>query len=163
MFTLSFPEISTSVATPAPPPRPRSALTPADRRYHVLVVEDQVGVRHLVSRVLTRHGYVVIEANGATEARSAFTTHGDTIDLLITDVVMPDTRGPELASELCALRPSLRVLLMSGYAGEDLESRLDLAFNFVVLEKPFAASDLLQATREVLATAAPSITQPVTR
>jgi two-component system cell cycle sensor histidine kinase/response regulator CckA len=162
-FTLSFPQIDATVASPAASPRSRGVLTIADQRYRVLVVEDEAGVRQLVSRILTRHGYVVLEASGAAEAREVLRQHGETIDLLITDVVMPDTRGPELAAELCRMRPRMRVLLMSGYAGEDLESRNDLVAHFDVLGKPFTASELLDAAQHALLSETSGPHQTVTR
>lgn len=79
-----------------------------------------------------------------------FKDHVREIELLITDVVMPDTRGPELAAELCELNRELRVLLMSGCAGEGLESQARLS-HFAMLEKPFTASVVLQATHDILA------------
>jgi two-component system cell cycle sensor histidine kinase/response regulator CckA len=156
-FTLSFPQMNATVASRAASPQPHRGLTIADQRYHVLVVEDQAGVRQLVSRILTRHGYTVLEASGPAEAREVFKQHGETIDLLITDVVMPDTRGPELAAELCHMRSSMRVLFMSGYAGEDLESHDDLVGQCGVLEKPFTASALLDATQHALLCDTPDI------
>ena len=117
----------------------------------MLVVEDQPGVRRFVTRILARHGYVVLEANGPTEARTLFEEHGRAVDLLITDVVMPHTGGPALAAELCELNRDLRVLFMSGYAGGDLESESNVLTHFAMLEKPFTASVLLQATHDVLA------------
>jgi hypothetical protein len=148
-FTLYFPQAEGSAARPALLPVLKAGLTLADRRHVVLVVEDQPGVRQLVSRILARHGYTVLEADGATAARALFKEHGRLIDLLITDVVMPNTRGPELAAELCELNADLRVLFMSGYAGEDLQSQ-NLS-HFAVLEKPFTASVVLQAAHDVLA------------
>ena len=151
-FTLYFPQVDGASALPAPSRTVKPGLTLADRRHVVLVVEDQRGVRHLVSRILSRHGYKVLAADGATEARALFNEHGPTIDLLITDVVMPNTRGPELAAELCARNGNLRVLFMSGYAGDDIEVRGELMSGLTVLEKPFSASVLLQAAHDVLAT-----------
>jgi PAS domain S-box-containing protein len=151
-FTLYFPQVDESTVLPAPSRAVKPGLTLADRRYVVLVVEDQRGVRHLVSRILSRHGYTVLEADGAAEARALFNEHGRAIDLLITDVVMPNTRGPELAAELCGLNPDLRVLFMSGYAGDDSEAPGELLSGLGVLEKPFSASVLLQAAHDVLGT-----------
>jgi CheY-like chemotaxis protein len=162
-FTLSFPQIEASVATPPSSPRSDPGLRIADQRYRVLVVEDEAGVRQLVSRILTRHGYLVLEAGDAAEAREINKQHGETIDLLITDVVMPDTRGPELAAELCRMRPRMHVLLMSGYAGEDLASHSDLVAQFDVLEKPFTASELLEAAQHALLCETSGPHQTVTR
>jgi hypothetical protein len=149
-FMLYFPQAEGSISLPASSPTVKPRLTLADRRHVVLLVEDQPGVRRLVSRILTRHGYVVLEADGAAAARTLFNDHDRGIDLLITDVVMPDTKGPELAAELCQLNPDLRVLFMSGYTSEDLESQSILS-SFAVLEKPFTPSVVLRATRDILA------------
>jgi two-component system cell cycle sensor histidine kinase/response regulator CckA len=129
---------------------PKSTKALAQHREVVLVVEDQRAVRQLVSRMLVRHGYTVLEAGGAAEALTLFAEHRASVDLLLTDVVMPKMGGPELASELCALKPGLRVIFISGYTGEDISRRGHLARNATIVEKPFTAAALLQAVRDAL-------------
>ena len=150
-FTLYFPGATdaTEEMTPAAL-TPKSTKALAQHREVVLVVEDQRAVRQLVSRMLVRHGYTVLEAGGAAEALTLFEQHRATVDLLLTDVVMPKMGGPELANQLCALKPGLRVIFISGFTGEDISRRGPLARNATIVEKPFTAAALLQAVRDAL-------------
>jgi signal transduction histidine kinase/CheY-like chemotaxis protein len=118
------------------------------RREVVLVVDDEDGVRALVTRLLARQGYTVLEARGPGEALLLAERHAGTIDLLLTDVVMPNMNGKELSERLVALRPGLKVLLMSGFAGDALVAQLsaDTAF----LQKPFTEEALSTAVRATL-------------
>ncbi len=88
----------------------------------ILVVEDEEEVRALARDVLEMNGFQVLEALDVADATRLAQTHPGTIDLLITDVVMPGTSGPELARRLRAHRPGLRVLCMSGYP-ENMDGR----------------------------------------
>jgi two-component system cell cycle sensor histidine kinase/response regulator CckA len=146
-FTLYFPEAPAASVIPSQP-RPKSAPLAAHREI-VLVVDDQQGVRQLVSRILTRHGYTVLEAGDVTEALALAEQHPGPIDLIVSDVVMPTMSGPELVARLRTIRP-VKVLYMSGYTGEDLSNRADFDETTIVLEKPFTASVLLQTVRGVL-------------
>jgi two-component system cell cycle sensor histidine kinase/response regulator CckA len=146
-FTLYFPKAPEGMASTVDVSKHAAAL--ADRREVVLVVEDQRGVRQLVSRILSRHGYTVLEAADSDQALALAEHHSAQIDLVLTDVVMPVMSGPELVAVLRAARP-LKVLYMSGYTGADLSRRAALAADDTVLEKPFTASVLLDAVREVL-------------
>lgn len=148
-FSLYFPEAGTPAVTlPAAPQK--SAAPLAERRELVLVVEDQHAVRHLLSRILTRHGYTVLAAADAGEALAFAQSHDGPIDLVVSDVVMPTMGGPELLARLRTLRPTVKVLYISGYTGDDLSARIDRETAARVLEKPFTASVLLQTVREVL-------------
>jgi DNA-binding NtrC family response regulator len=113
------------------------------------LVEDEDAVLKMAARVLRDHGYTVFEARGAREARVLCQEHRTAIDLLLTDVVMPEVSGPELAEELLNAMPGLRVLFMSGYPGGALRlSRLPPATDFI--EKPFAPSLLARKVSELL-------------
>jgi two-component system cell cycle sensor histidine kinase/response regulator CckA len=114
----------------------------------VLLAEDEDGVRQLAVEVLTRHGYQVLAAANGEAALKVASVHDGTIHLLITDVVMPGMKGPELADRMRAMRPGIRVLLMSGYAA-DIVTAADLR-EATLLAKPFAAATLLKAVRAVL-------------
>ena len=83
----------------------------------VLVVEDYAAVREVTSRILRERGYTVFEARHPSEARALCAEHGSHIDLLLTDVIMPECTGPQLARELTEQFPNMRVLYMSGYPG----------------------------------------------
>jgi two-component system cell cycle sensor histidine kinase/response regulator CckA len=117
----------------------------------VLVVEDEEEVRALARDVLEMNGYTVLEAMDADDAVRIGESHPEPIHLLITDVVMPRTSGPELARRLRARRPTLRVLCMSGYPESD--ERLDgvEAWNGW-LQKPFTPDILMRAVRDCLTT-----------
>ncbi len=86
----------------------------------VLLVEDEDAVREIVRRVLERPGYYVLEASSGPRALALSATWARGIDLLLTDVIMPEMNGPQLAAQLLVLRPGLRVLYASGYAADAL-------------------------------------------
>ena len=116
----------------------------------VLLVEDAQAVRSLVSRVLEGLGYKVLEASDASMAEVVAARHSGTIDLLLTDVVMPGDSGPELAKRLAALRPGLRVLYTSGYADDAVVHHGVVAAGVTYLQKPFTPDALARKTREAL-------------
>ncbi len=131
------------------------AETPRDRREQdgggtLLVTEDEPAVRALVVHALRGAGYRVLEAANAAEASGVAEEHAGPIDLLVTDVIMPDEPGPALAERLAAARPELRVLYISGYAEGALEQQGGLN-DAGFLQKPFTPSELTAAVRETLA------------
>lgn len=111
----------------------------------ILLVEDEPAVRQLFAQALIRAGYSVHEARNGQEAIKLFDQHGDSIDMLLTDMRMPYMGGAELAHQLRARRRTLKLLCISGYPG-NLDS--DLSTDF--LAKPFSRDDLLKKVREVL-------------
>jgi PAS domain S-box-containing protein len=116
----------------------------------VLLVEDEDQVRTVVLRVLQLHGYRVIAAANAGEAMLLCENHPAPIDLLLTDVVMPKMSGPELARHLTALRPTLKVLCMSGYT-DDSAVRYGVVDDEVAyVQKPITPASLTAKVREVL-------------
>ncbi len=119
----------------------------------VLVVEDEEGVRELVRRVLVRQGYRVLEARHGKDALLE-AGREDRIDLLLTDVVMPEMSGIALAAELREHRPDLRVLYMSGYTEEEIVRRGDATPGVTLLPKPFSGEELARSVRDALDTAA---------
>jgi CheY-like chemotaxis protein len=116
----------------------------------ILLVEDQPEVRRLAARVLRGRGYDVLEAAGGEEALALSTAHRGRLHLLVTDVVMPGMKGPEVARRLTAARPGLPVLYVSGYADEVLGSPDDLLANGMLLLKPFSPDTLAARVRELL-------------
>jgi PAS domain S-box-containing protein len=116
----------------------------------VLVVEDDVPLRRVTGRILRHQGYNVLEAGDVEHAKRLFAESGNDIDLLLTDVVMPRLSGPELARELSAQRPSLRVLFVSGYAGTGMTPEESALVAKTHLDKPFTAGALLEKIRSVL-------------
>ena len=156
IFNLYFPVASAPVKTGAGEPH-RSTHTPlAEHREVVLVVEDERGVRQLVSRILTRHGYIVLEAANAEEALVFAENPEQQFDLVLSDVVMPVMAGPELVARVRAMRPTVKVIYMSGYTERDLSRRIDLDSTPRLIEKPFMASALLQIVRDVLDESVPA-------
>jgi signal transduction histidine kinase len=146
-FTVHLPlhdEPAETLATSAAPAvAPRGVET-------VMLVEDEDGVRALGSRILERHGYTVIEARNGREALKLAREHVGNIDLLLTDVVMPEMGGKQLATTLFDRDNDLRVLFMSGYTDGDISRRGELHPDTAFLQKPFTAPGLLSRVREVL-------------
>jgi two-component system, cell cycle sensor histidine kinase and response regulator CckA len=116
----------------------------------ILVVEDEDVVRNLTRTVLQRYGYVVLEATDGVEALGLCERHAGTIDLLLTDVVMPHMNGRELAQHVTRLRPGIRVLYVSGYTGFIDDARTLLESGAAFLQKPFAPDVLARQVREML-------------
>ena len=111
----------------------------------ILLVEDEPAVRQLFAHALTRAGYRVYEARNGEEAIKVFDQHGDTIDMLLTDMRMPYMGGAELAHHLRERRSSLKLLCISGYPGQ-LDP--DVVTDF--LAKPFSRDELLKKVGDVL-------------
>lgn len=112
------------------------------------MVEDEEAVRHLAVESLERGGYLVINAGSGDEALRVAAAFEGTIHVLLTDVVMPGMKGTELAVRMRAARPSIRVLLMSGYAA-DVVTPGDLA-QATLLSKPFSPAALVKAVHKIL-------------
>ncbi|HYT62698.1 MAG TPA: response regulator, partial [Gemmatimonadales bacterium] len=129
-------------------------VAPADAVRHgggtVLVVEDDEQLRRLTHRALAAHGYTVLEADRGRAALDIARRHKGMIDLLLTDIVMPDTNGRELADTLRAARPGLRVLYMSGYPDGAIASHGMLEPGVAYLAKPFTTDAITRKVREVL-------------
>jgi two-component system, cell cycle sensor histidine kinase and response regulator CckA len=147
-FTIVFPVTSLEHTHPFSSIPPRAGAPPSGT---ILLVEDDPSVRHITARILRRHGYVVVEASKPSEAR-AISEVGDDIDLLLTDLVMPEMTGVKLADELTLARPGLRVLYMTGYAGAALNQAQGelLSPEDGVIQKPFTSDALLDRVRAAL-------------
>jgi CheY-like chemotaxis protein len=116
----------------------------------VLVVEDEPAVLTLSRRALETQGYVVLAAADGAAALRVVERHGGTIHLLLTDVVMPGLSGRELADQLQARRPGIRVLYMSGYPGDAVVQHGTLPPGSAFLQKPFSPDGLARKVRDVL-------------
>ena len=116
----------------------------------ILLVEDDDGVRALVTDVLERHGYRVLVAALPSEAIAIAASDAGEIELLLTDVVMPEMSGRELCETLTASRPMLRTLYMSGYTDEELGHRGVLDEGVALIQKPFEPTALAHKLREIL-------------
>jgi two-component system cell cycle sensor histidine kinase/response regulator CckA len=120
----------------------------------VLVAEDEDGVRELLRKVLTEFGYRVHTARHGRDALLIAEEHAEDIDLLLTDVVMPEMGGGKLVETLTAQHPSLKVLVISGYTDDEILQRGVSGRELAFLRKPFAAEDLVRRVRAVLDTPA---------
>ena len=125
--------------------------SPAGLRGTILVVEDDDGVRQFVRLGLEHAGYAVLSAANVTQALDLYRTHADKIDLVLTDVVMPQQSGPELAAELREIRPDVRVVFMSGFTGGIAMCPVDLPLGTPLLEKPFSLDRLLEVVASAVA------------
>ena len=114
----------------------------------ILLVEDEDMVRAVAERALTRQGYTVLTANDGEQGLEVL-ANTDRIDLLISDVVMPNMDGPSMVAAARRARPDLPVLFMSGYAEEQLRKSIDIP-NVAFLPKPFSVSQLAEAARDAL-------------
>ena len=131
---------------------PRSTVAPSTLRgtETILLVEDEEQVRTIVFNMLRRQGYRVLSAQHPGEALLLCQTHAGTIDLLLTDVVMPQMSGPELANRLTAGRPGMKVLCMSGYTDDSIVRHGVLESGVAFLQKPITPLSLTTKVREVL-------------
>jgi len=120
----------------------------------VLLVEDEDGVRELVSHILLNHGYKVLQAAQGEEALRMCDDLSERLDLLLTDVVLKSMNGGELAQRLVTKYPHIKVLYMSGYSDDAVEHRGVFAADSAFLQKPFSTRALMQKIREVLDSAA---------
>ncbi|MFN0097204.1 MAG: ATP-binding protein [Gemmatimonadaceae bacterium] len=129
---------------------PARGIALVGRDETVLLVEDEPAIRSAISRVLRGNGYKVIEASNGGEALRLADAAESPIDLLLTDVMMPGMGGKELVQRMLAVKPGIRVMLMSGYTDDD-SLRGDLAAaRYVFLQKPFSAKQVVAAVRELL-------------
>jgi two-component system cell cycle sensor histidine kinase/response regulator CckA len=140
--------------TQAPVMRVRTPLStePRPGTERILLTEDEQLVRTLVYEILEESGYRVVCASSGTEALRLAEATQEPIHLLITDVVMPEMSGPDLASRLRKLRPKTRVLYMSGYTDDEVLTRKGLPENSAFIQKPFTPDQFLRKVRETLDT-----------
>jgi PAS domain S-box-containing protein len=147
-FKVYLPRVDDPVQAPATVEVPGSAS--AEGAETILLVEDEAAVRELAHLILSEQGFSVIEAQSPEDAVRLAGKHGAGIDLLLTDVVMPGMSGRDLAKQLTARHPNLRVLYMSGYTYNMIAENGNLEEGLSFLQKPFTPQVLLQKVREVL-------------
>ncbi len=136
----------------AAPPAPRD-VTGQDT---ILLVEDEEAVRSFAARALRMRGYNVLEAGGGEEALEIVKSGGQTIHLVITDVVMPNMDGPTMVRHLKLLKPGLQVIFMSGYAEEAFRRNDQSSDDIHFLPKPFGLKQLAAKVKEVLSSPPPT-------
>jgi len=137
-------------ANPESPPTEPSEPKTERQLATVLVVEDEAGIRALVQKFLRRHGYEVLEASNGEQALEVIRGHGGSIDLLITDMVMPHMGGRELVDRLHAQGRDLKILYISGYTDDSTVYAAELPRGSAFLQKPFTLSALLEKVRGLL-------------
>jgi two-component system, cell cycle sensor histidine kinase and response regulator CckA len=148
-FKICFPRVETEEDTATPS---SGAAEPTRGSETILLVEDEHAVRSVASRILLNQGYFVLAACNAEEAFVLAERVGGAVDLIITDVVMPDVGGPEMVERLLTRWPGIKVMFMSGYAEGD-KLKMDMQeTGSMFLQKPFSAESLVLTVREVLDT-----------
>ena len=149
-FSIYFRRCSEAVPAdpPAEPAREGAGRTP--QRATILLVEDEPGVRRLVRKMLVERGYRVFEAACAEDALALYQQQRAIIDLVLTDIVMPGMSGIDLAGQLLAQKPGLRILCMSGYSDQAIFEHDVPAHSVPVLKKPFRAETLDGKVQELL-------------
>ena len=119
----------------------------------ILLVEDEPAVREVVAGILAHSGYEVLVAEDVDVALAHAGSRRGEIDLLLSDVVMPDADGPEVSRRISQLQPGLRVLFMSGYSEAAIAANGVLQPGAAFIQKPFSMADLTDRVRELLASA----------
>ena len=148
-FQIFFPRAEAPI--PLPPVEVPAETSRAGRET-ILVAEDQPDLRWMVCQYLQELGYSVLEAQNGKDAVSLAEQFEGSIDVLLTDVVMPDLRGPQVARKLAASRPEMKVIFMSGYTEGGFGDEEGLGAEPVLLQKPFQLNVLAKTLREVLET-----------
>jgi two-component system cell cycle sensor histidine kinase/response regulator CckA len=136
------------VAKAPPEAKPKGDLT---GQGTILLVEDEEGLRSLNARGLRSRGYTVIEASNGIEAMEALEQKNGAVDLVVSDVVMPEMDGPTLLRAMRARNPDLKIIFVSGYAEDAFAKSLEETEKFDFLPKPFALSALVAKVKETMA------------
>lgn len=116
----------------------------------LLIVENEAAIRELLQIAMQKTGYTALTAASGREAISVVRSHPRAIDLVITDVVMPDMTGPELVQQLTLVQPRLRTLFMSGYHNDALGDLGVLPDHVNFIQKPFSPKLIAQKVRDIL-------------
>ena len=147
VFKVYLPRNADVLSGSMPAPQPRSSLAGSET---VLFVDDDSAIRQLGARVLRASGYKVIEARGGEDALHMLQEYGGTIDVLVTDVVMPGMSGRELAKQVASRQPGLKTIFISGYTDNVIAHHGVLEPGINLLPKPFTLEILVSRVREAL-------------
>jgi len=120
------------------------------RGERILLVEDDESVRESTEKMLSGNGYRVYAAANAREAMHIFEKEGGDFDLIFSDVILPDERGPRLANQFLKIKPGIKILFASGYTDDKSDWRAIREGGHLFLQKPYSLSDLLKGVRETL-------------
>jgi signal transduction histidine kinase len=150
-FTIHFPCADDATSADGEAAEAEESQQPAARGTEtVLIVEDETEVRHLAYRILEDYGYVVLSAGRGSDALKLAESHQGPIQLLLTDMVMPETSGPQLAQRFAVLRPDTAVLYMSGYTDHAPTGPGPSGLPVQFLQKPFTPEALARKVRATL-------------
>ncbi|MBT1074559.1 hybrid sensor histidine kinase/response regulator [Geobacter grbiciae] len=116
----------------------------------ILVIEDEIGVLNLTAHTLKRSGYEVLQASSPTEASRIFSADHHRIDLVLSDVIMPEKNGPTLVREFREKRPDLKIIFMSGYTDDTISSQNIVDEHTAFINKPFTPDVLVERVRDIL-------------
>ncbi len=125
---------------------PHDHPSPSGSKGTILLADDDTNVRNLISKILEREGYTVIEASNGAEALERGLEYGLPIHLLITDVSMPLVSGPDLVRQILPKRPSMKVLFITGRDKKDVSKGASISY----LEKPFTLKGLLAQVDQLM-------------
>lgn len=151
-FTIYLPRVGEHAGSQSADASP----SPARGTETVLVVEDVIGLRRLMTRTLVSAGYTVLTAASGDEALRQLEQHGQPVHLMVTDVVMPGMSGRSLAEHLAQMRPEMKVLYMSGYTDDVILRHGVVEEGVSFISKPFGAADLIRKVRQTLDSATQS-------
>jgi two-component system cell cycle sensor histidine kinase/response regulator CckA len=152
-FRIYLPRHVPSAEDAAEEPRPEAVKKPAadlTGQGTILLVEDEDPVRAVNSRALSARGYTVLEAASGVEALQIIEQRGEPVDLVVSDVVMPEMDGPTLLGELRKLYPDLKVIFVSGYAEDAFKKNLPEGEEFNFLPKPFSLRQLVETVKQAI-------------
>ena len=150
-FKIYLPRLDAPLTVTAPP----SGQVDAGSTATILVVEDNEAILSLTRRILEGAGFTLLSAASGAEALRTAEVHRRPIDLLLSDVIMPEQSGPALSIELQAMHPEMRVLYMSGYTDDAIVRHGIIESTTAFIQKPFSPDALLTKVRAVLAEPSP--------
>jgi len=149
-FKIYLPRVAEKVESPAQVVAPAESVAAVPGTETILLVEDEANLRYLARQFLEKQGYRVLDAADGAVAMQIAVAHEGVIQLLLTDVIMPGMNGRELAQHISEIRPSVKVLYMSGYTENVIGRNGTLDAGVRLLQKPFTLRDLKSMVREVL-------------
>jgi CheY-like chemotaxis protein len=145
-FTIYLPKTDEAIRKE---PNPKEMPRVSGKLETILVVEDEIAVQRLVSRILSKNGFKVFVANNGEEALGIVGDHGNDLTMLLTDIILPDIRGDEVAKRILEKHPDLKVLYMSGYVDRDF-GQFNIDETVALLQKPFSPDALALKVRDIL-------------
>jgi two-component system cell cycle sensor histidine kinase/response regulator CckA len=156
-FSIYLPRhVAAEAAAPAADADSVQALRDITGQDTILLVEDEDAVRSFAARALRMRGYTVLEASGGEAGLEIVRHHPGGIDLLVTDVVMPNMDGPTLVRAARRLRPEMRIIYMSGYAEDAFRRNEEKVEELHFLPKPFGLKQLVAKVKDVLSGTPPA-------